>query len=271
MLKITILNQKGGVAKTSTTHHLAGTLALMGKRVLAIDNDPQSSLSQGTWGPDAALSIDPSGTIAAIYRGDQPFPEAVIRETPTSGVFILPGHRDATEFNVPMPHRAPADQQACLRDFLAEVEGRFDVVLIDNPPNLHLCSWASLVASDWLVVPTQPEDYGAQGLREVHLSMAMVQAAANPDLRLLGYLLTMVSPRRAVHQLYEESLRRDYGDLVFAARVPEAPDFVEAIMGRMPICRHKPRGASAKAIRALADELLARIEAATAVAVGEAA
>jgi len=87
----------------------------------------------------------------------------------------------------------------------------------------------------------------------------MVQAGANPGLRLLGYLLTMVSPRRTVHQLYEERLRAAYGADVFDARIPEAADFVEAIARRLPIAMHKPRGASAKAVAALAVEMERRI------------
>jgi chromosome partitioning protein len=258
MIRITVLNIKGGVAKTSTCHHVSGTLAQMGLRVLLLDNDPQASLSQGTWGPTIALAIDPAETIAALYRGDRPFPELVIRPSGTPGVDLVPGSGAATDFNAPRPFEATEERQACLRDFLDEVADSYDVAIIDNPPNLYLASWASLCASDWLLVPTQPEDYGAQGLRDVRRSMAMVQAGPNPGLRLMGFLLTMVSPRRAVHQLYEERLRKDYGDLVFTARVPEAPDFVEAIMGRMPICKHKPKGASAKAIRAVAEEMIAR-------------
>ena len=107
-------------------------------------------------------------------------------------------------------------------------------------------------------MPLQPEDYGAQGLADVRASAAMVQAGPNPGLVLLGYLLTMVSPRRTVHQLYEERLRSLYGAEVFAARVPEAVDYVEAIARRLPIAQYKPKGVPARAIKALADEILDR-------------
>jgi chromosome partitioning protein len=137
-------------------------------------------------------------------------------------------------------------------------------VMVDCPPNLHLCSWAALVASDFLIVPLQPEDYGAQGIIDVQDSVAMVASGPNPSLDLLGYLLTMVAPRRTLHQLYEENLRAEYGDLVFRSRVPEAVDFAEAIARRLPIVRYKPKGAPARAIKALADELAERIEARTA-------
>ena len=157
---ITLLNQKGGVGKTSTTHHLAGTLAAEGRRILLLDNDPQASLSQGFWGPVATAGLDPAATIAAIYAGLDPFPEQVIRPAGIAGIDLIPGSKRATDFNVPRPFEVPAEAQACLRAFLADVRDRYDLVLIDCPPNLHLCSWAALVASDHLIVPLQPEDYG---------------------------------------------------------------------------------------------------------------
>jgi chromosome partitioning protein len=255
---ITVLNQKGGVSKTSTCHHLAGTLAQMGRRVLLVDNDPQSSLTQGLWGPSVALSVDPAETIAAVYSGEA-FAERIVKPSGVPGVDLVPGSVRSTRHNVPVPYEADWDAQVCLRTFLEDIRDGYDLVMIDNPPNLHLCSWASLVASDFLLIPTQPEDYGAQGLADVRGSAAMVQAGPNPGLILLGYLLTMVSPRRTVHQLYEERLRAAYGSDVFEARVPEAADFVEAIARRLPISLYKPKGASSKAVGALAVELERRI------------
>jgi chromosome partitioning protein len=257
---ITVLNQKGGVSKTSTCHHLAGTLAQMGRRVLLVDNDPQSSLTQGLWGPSTALSVDPAETIAAVYAGNA-FPERIIKPSSVPGVDLVPGSVHSTRHNVPVPYEADWDTQTCLRVFLEDIRDGYDLALIDCPPNLHLCSWAALVASDYLIIPTQPEDYGAQGLADVRTSVALVKAGPNPDLALLGYLLTMVSPRRTVHQLYEERLRAAYGPEVFTVRVPEAADFVEAIARRLPIAMHKPKGASAKAIKELAVELEQRIAA----------
>jgi chromosome partitioning protein len=256
---VTMLKQKGGVGKTSTTHHLSGALAAMGRRVLIVDNDPQSSLSQGFWGPVAALELDPSETIAALYRGDRPFPDQVIKPTGIDRLSLLPGSEHATRFNVPEPEAADPAAQECLRDFLADVSGDYDLALIDCPPNLHLCSWAALVASDFIVVPIQPEDYGAQGLASVNRSIARVQAGPNPGLTLLGYLFTMVG-NKAIHKLHESTVRAAYGDDVFAAMVPDAVAFVEAITARLPIGKYKPKGAPSKAIQALAHEVLARIE-----------
>lgn len=256
---ITALNQKGGVGKTSCTHHLAGTLALMGRRVLLVDNDPQASLTQGFWGPVATSQLDPAATIAALYAGDAPFPDQVIRPTGIEGVDLVPGSRVATDYNVPRPQEADPADQTCLRAFLEEVRDRYDLVLIDCPPNLHLCSWAALVASTHLIVPLQPEDYGAQGLGPVQESVDLVTAGPNPGLTLLGFLITMYNARLAIHKMYEALLRQQYGPAVFEARIPYAVDYKEAIAQRRPIAQYKPRGAAARAIRALADEVLARL------------
>jgi chromosome partitioning protein len=258
MVTITLLNQKGGVGKTSTTHHLGGTLAQLGRRVLLIDNDPQSSLTQGLWGPEATRRVPAEASIEAIHSGREPYPEQVIHPSGVDRIDLVPGSRFATSWNVPDPHLAPDANQVGLARFVADVRDRYDLCLIDCPPNLHLCSWSALVASDCLIVPLQPEDYGAQGIIDVQESIRRVQAGPNPTLYVLGFLITMAG-KKAIHRLYEQTLREQYGDLVFRSVVPEAVDFVEAIANRRPVCLTKPKGAAAKAIRAIADELLERI------------
>jgi chromosome partitioning protein len=148
--------------------------------------------------------------------------------------------------------------QAGLRDFLAEARDGYDLVLIDCPPNLHLCSWAALVAADAVIVPLQAEDYGAQGIASVQTAVAAVQAHANPALRLLGYLITMYDRRLGIHTMYEGMLRQLYGAAVFAHPFPLAKDFKEAVAARQPISHYKPKSAAAKATAAVAAELLER-------------
>jgi chromosome partitioning protein len=257
---VTALNQKGGVGKTSTCYHLAGTLAQLGRKVLLVDADPQSSLTQGFLGPQQTRRLEVAETIAAVLAGEAVAGRAV-RGSGLAGVDLVPGSRLAASANIPDPHLADWPAQVALREFLGEVSDGYDLVLIDCPPNLHLCSWAALVAADALVVPVMPEDFGAQGLADVQESVARVVAGPNPGLALAGYLITMISARRTVHQIYEERLRVTYGDDVFATRVPESVDFVEAIAQRKPVAQYKPRGVAAKAIKALAEELDARVAA----------
>jgi chromosome partitioning protein len=253
-----LVNAKGGVGKTSTCHHLAGTLAKAGRRVLLIDNDPQASLTQGLWGPEAMRGMARSASVAALYDADlEPIPEAVIRPSGFDNVWLVPGSEALTRYNQ-MPPESWGPSQGGLRCFLGEARGDFDIVLIDCAPNIHLCSWAALVAADGVVVPLQPEDYGSQGLTPIREAIAAVQAAANPALQLTGYLLTMYDKRLAIHLAYETRLRALYEEAVFAATFPLAKDYKEAVASRQPISHYKPRSAAAKAARAVADELLAR-------------
>jgi chromosome partitioning protein len=250
---------KGGVGKTTLTHMIAGALALCGRRVLCLDNDPQGSLSSGMFGPGAVEAMDPGGTIAALYAGLDPLPGQVIRPSGIDGIDVVAGSQAAGEFNVPKPHLASADVQACLRSFLAEVAGDYDAVLIDNPPNLCAATWAAMIASDFVIVPSVPEDYGSASLSPVFESVRLVASGPNPRLHLLGLVLTLVQPRLAVHQVYEAMLREVYGGAVFSARIPLAADIKEAISRRRPVTHTKPRGASSKAFKALVEEIDRRV------------
>jgi chromosome partitioning protein len=261
VITLTACALKGGVSKTTLCHHLGGTLAKMGRRVLLVDCDPQASLTAGIISPTAAESLDPRRTMAALYSGDAPFPDQIILKTTVPGLDLIPGSKAAATFNLPDPHLQPVDRQTCLRAFLEEVADDYDVAIADNPPNLALATWASLVAADFAIIPTACEDYGTMSISPVFESLELVTRLMNPRLRNLGLLLSLVQPRLAIHALYERMLRDTYGPLVFATRVPSAVDIKEAVMQRLPISTYKPKGASAKVFAALAAEVFERIEA----------
>jgi chromosome partitioning protein len=257
---VAFLNKKGGVGKTSTCHHLSGTLSQKGLRILLVDADPQASLTQGLVGPEVARAIPPHETIAALFDevGGPPI-SGLIRPTDIPGVSLLAGSEAMEDLNVTKPWETGALQFA-LRDTLTEISGDFDLALIDCPPNVQLCSWAALVAAGGTVVPLQAEDYGAQGLVAIRRSLSQVRSEANPDLKLVGYLITMFNKSLGVHVSYEADLRQIYGDDVFRTVVPLAKDFKEAVIMRKPVGLYKPRSASAKAVVSLADELMERLE-----------
>ena len=260
MKTIAILNRKGGVGKTSMTHHLSGAFSKLGKSVLLIDGDPQASLTQGFFGPPATRALDASETIAAIFAGDRPYPDQLIRPAGSPGVDLVAGSRFCDDYNFLAPWKRDPEDQECLKNFLGEVESdRYDFALIDCPPNLYLCSWAALVAADYLIVPLQPEDYGSQGIMEVQEALGLVHSGPNPELRLLGFLLTMVEMRKSVHQNFSEGIRMLYPGDVFQTTVARAAQYVEAITKRQTITQYKPKSGPALAMMALAGEIMTRI------------
>ena len=199
---VCMLNQKGGVGKTSTCFHLSGTLAQLGRRVLLVDNDPQASLTQGFLGPDVMRALRRRDDRLHLRRR-RPLPCQVIRAV-RPGIDLLAGSRQcARSTTCPSPRRPSPEVQGCLRAFLGEVRDEYDAILIDCPPNLELCSWAALLASDNLVIPLNPEDFGAQGIAEVLDAVRPGPGRAQPRLHLAGYLLTRMNARASVHKNYE--------------------------------------------------------------------
>jgi chromosome partitioning protein len=256
---VTMLNQKGGVGKSTMVFHLGGTLAKLGRRVLIVDNDPQSSLTQGALGPDAALALPAEASLAAVYRGDPVRPADLVIRLPFPGLELLPNTEFSTGFNLAEPHLRPWAEQVALVEALDSLSPHYDLIMVDSPPNLYLATWAALAASDSLIIPVQPEDFGIQGLASVERSINLVRATINPRLAMLGVLVSMFGARKSVHLAYDALLRETYGDAVFATRVPHAIDLPEATMKHTPLPWYKPRSAAAKALVAVAGEVLDRL------------
>jgi chromosome partitioning protein len=186
-----------------------------------------------------------------------PYPDELLIPTPFKRITLLPGTHTLDRFNTPEPEKAGPLQRS-LRAFLREVEHRFDVILIDCPPNLHLCSWNALVAADFVMVPLQAEDFGAQGIPHIQRAIDFALETANPKLKLLGYLVTL-RQRLSLHDVYEQQLRKLYGPMVFDAVFPSRKDFKEAIAARSPIHCIKPRTPAAAEVKAIANEILRRV------------
>ena len=256
--RIAMINRKGGTSKTGTCHQISGSLSKRGMRTLLIDIDPQASLTQGFIGPAATEALPDGKTVLALFDDClDPDPKKVLIPTPCEGITLLAGANRLDDYNRPQPTQEGSLQTA-LRTFLNEVEGQFDVVLIDCPPNLHLCSWNALLAADFVMVPLQAEDFGAQGITHIQRAIDAALAKYNPHLRMLGYLITL-RQRLAIHSAYERQLRQLYGDLVFDAPFPMKKDFKEAIAQRAPIHFLKPKSDAAKDVDKIVDEILRRV------------
>jgi chromosome partitioning protein len=258
-LVVSFLNRKGGVGKTSSVHNIGGLFARDGARTLLVDADPQFSLTQGLLGTRPALSLLKEQTVTALFdESCDPDPQRIIRPTAFERLHLAPGSALLNRYNLPDPHLQNQALQSALALFVNEVRDRYDIILIDCPPNLNMSSWCALLSSDACVIPTQPEDYGAQGLIHVVQMIEQATSGPNPRLKLMGYLLTMVRPRLGIHIAYRDQLKAQYGRAVFETEVPDLTHFKEAITAQMPISHYKPKSKATVIIRAVAAEMISR-------------
>ncbi|MCA9186157.1 MAG: ParA family protein [Planctomycetales bacterium] len=256
---ISPVNRKGGVGKSSSVFHLGGYFASQGLRVLLIDNEPQHSLTNGLIGPDGAAALDPSSTTAGLFTpGEAVSPARLIRKTEVKNIDLVCGSDALDLINGP-PEEKPLQMQLAIRRFVDVVRQDYDMILIDNPPNLQLCTYSSLASSNFTYCISKPQEYDVQGLVPVQKAIDRVLRTTNPTLRLAGYVLNMVQARRSLHAAYEDLLRQTYGNKVFATTIPDWNDFAEALTARKPISQYKPKSPAAKAIESLARELIDRV------------
>ena len=255
---ICLINQKGGCGKSSTCFHLSGAFAALGLRVLLIDADPQGSLSQGFFGSAHVEHLVMQETVAAIFDESNFFlnQQNIVVSTPFANICIAPTNHRLSQFNTPCPETTGMDQFA-MREFIAEQQG-YDIVLIDCPPNLYRCSWTAMVATDYVLIPVPPEDFGTQGLRAVHSAIGNVRQL-NPDIRRLGHLITRSDGRLLVHRSYEERLRKVYPAMVMTTVIPELSAFKVSQARRQPVEFLDSTSQAANLTRGLAREILDRI------------
>lgn len=257
-IALCLINQKGGCGKSSTCFHLAGAFAASGCSVLLIDADPQGSLSQGFLGSDFVENLPANRTLAALFDEDCFFldQQQLILNTDFEGISLVPTNQHLAKFNVPEPERGGMTQFA-IREFL-EQNDHYDIVLIDCPPNLYQCSWNSMIAASYVVIPVPPEDFGTQGLRAVHQAIDNARKL-NPTLRRLGHLVTRYDKRLLVHRSYEQRLRELYKEMVLDTIIPEVSAFKVALACRQPVEYYSSKSSAAETTRDLAAEIISRI------------
>lgn len=255
MRVIAIVNQKGGVGKTTTSINLAAALTLQGQSVLLIDLDPQGNASTG-------LGISRQNREKSIYHvmtEGLPLSDAV-QTTNLDGLSIVPSHVDLSAAE--MEIGAVEGRTVLLRDAIAvmarENKDVFDYILIDCPPSLNVLTINALCAARSVIVPLQCEFFALEGLSQLLQTVEMAKANLNPKLVIDGVMLTMYDQRNRLSAQVAEDVRTHLGRAVFKTLIPrnvriaEAPSFGESVLTYDPTC------SGAVAYRELAKELLSR-------------
>lgn len=251
---IAVVNQKGGVGKTTTTINLAAALCEKGARVLLVDMDPQGNASTG-------LGSEPKSRKKTSYDllVDECQPNEAIGQTSIDGLFLCPANSDLASADIDMV--ANEKRSFLLHDALRHPqisEREFDFILIDCPPSLNLLTVNALVASHSVLVPLQTEFFALEGLSQLMTSVREIRQSANPGLRIEGILLTMHDGRNRLAQQVEADARQHLGDLVFKTVIPRNVRLSEAPSYGQSVLQYDGLSKGAESYRNAASELLER-------------
>ena len=247
---IAVVNQKGGVGKTTTAVNLTAALTDAGKRVLLCDFDPQANATSG-------LGIDKRHVRHSVY-------DAIINDIPAEQVIVT------TQFGDVLPATADLAGAAVelitapepnfrLRKVLQSVANRYDVILIDCPPSLEMLTVNSLAAADSILVPVQCEYYALEGLSDLMTTLRMVKKRINPTLEIFGVVLTMFDGRTNFSTQVAQEVRRHFPGKVFATVIPRNVRLAEAPSHGLPVTAYDRTSRGAVAYKVLTEEILLRL------------
>lgn len=255
---IAVINQKGGVGKTTTTVNLAHNLTLKGKNVLVIDLDPQGNASSG-------LNVSTSTLSSSLY-------DCLVKQSPPLES-IVPTNWPKLDLLPSSPKLATVDTELpatqrdrvlrlkkCLDMLMASKSKRYDVILIDAPPSLGLLTVNALVAAHNVILPVQAEYYALEGLGQLLETMQIVRTGLNKTLGISGILITMYDGRTTLSKEVSEQLKTHFANHLFKAVIPRNVKLAEAPSHGKPIAEYSPTSSGAKAYKALADEILAKLK-----------
>lgn len=250
---IAITNQKGGVGKTTTAINLAAACAEKGKRVLLIDLDPQSNTSLSFVDPDR-ISL---GAYEFFTETDK-LPNDFIYETSVNNLHLIPARINLAKLEAKLI--GDFDAAFKLRDRLAPIIASYDLILIDTPPTLGIITVNALVAAKYVLVPIQASYFALEGTDDLLETIEKVRSRPNPELDLLGVLVTMFDRRTTLSRDVEAHIRTVFGPKTFKTLIGRSVRLEESPAHKLSIFDYAPRSSGATEYRELAKEVLKRVE-----------
>ena len=248
---IAIINQKGGVGKTTTAINLSAALGELGKKVLLIDLDPQGNSSSG-------LGVEKEQVENCIYDvllNDVSLQEAIVPEV-TAGLDVVPATINLAGAEVELVSEMARENR--LKEAVAPMRGLYDYIFIDCPPSLGLLTVNALVAADKLLIPIQCEYYALEGVTKLLESMKRVKSRLNPSIDIFGVLMTMYDGHTNLSKQVVEEVRNYFGDKVFDMVIPRTVNLSEEPSYQQPITQYEPNGKGSIAYMEVAKEVIER-------------